>query len=271
MTINKPNTQSGDILLEVALGTVAGYKALNKFGHALDADNGIPTDIWDGADGTISTDLWVAPTAARIHALVSSDADDTAAGTGMRTVKVYGLAAWSDTVETIETVTLNGTGAVNTVSPYVIIYRMIGQTFGASGANEGVVKATAATDNTITAAIAVGNSQTQMAIFGVPTSSRLVILHMHMDILGRSAVTAATGSLIVELDPGSGTSGIRVVREWNVQPVARYDAEIRPPLCIPGPALVKMQVLSDADGASVTGTFDGIVAESANIDAGNTS
>jgi hypothetical protein len=65
---------SRDFALEVALGKVTGYAPINKFGFALDADSGVPTDIWDGADGTTSTDVWEPPTQARTHDIASTSA-----------------------------------------------------------------------------------------------------------------------------------------------------------------------------------------------------
>ena len=95
-----------DFGLEVSLGNVPDYLGVFKFGQALDCDSGVPTDVWDGADGTTSTDLWVPPTTARLHDLVSSSAsDDNAAGVGMRQVQVFGLTSWS-TEEVSEVVDL---------------------------------------------------------------------------------------------------------------------------------------------------------------------
>ena len=105
-----------DFSAEVALGNVSGWDHINKFGEALDADLSVDTDIWDGADGTTSTDVWVAPTTARTHDITSTSANDDGEGTpltGARTVEVYGLTAWN-TAEVSETVTLNGTANVAT-------------------------------------------------------------------------------------------------------------------------------------------------------------
>ena len=49
-----------------------------------------------------------------------------------------------------------------------MIYRMIIVTAGAGGVNAGNVKATADTDNSITAQINIGNNQTGMAIYQIP-------------------------------------------------------------------------------------------------------
>lgn len=260
MTINKPNTQNGDFLLEAALGNVANYTALNKYGKALDADSGVLTDIWDGADGVTSTDIWVAPTVARVHAIVSTSAedDDAADGDGMRTVMIHGLTSWADTRETRETVALDGTTPVNTVNSYVIIYRMMGMTFGVTKNNEGIVKATAATDNTITAMIQIGNGQTLMAIFGVPAQSRFALFHMHMDMIGNPSATAL-GILLVETTVDQATSGERINREWNVIPGSRYDADYLIPIIIDGPAIVRLRCKTDAANIVMTGCFDGLI------------
>jgi hypothetical protein len=261
MIINKPSTKSGDFVLEVALGNVANYHAVNKFGHAPDCDSGVATDVWDGADGITSTDIWAAPTAARVHALVSSSAedDDAADGDGMRTIMVHGLTSWADTEETTEIIALDGATPVNTVNSYVIIYRMMGMSFGPSATNEGIIKATAATDSTVTAVIQIGNGQTLMAIFGIPSGTRFAVYHMACDMIANASADAL-GRLIVETMVDSATSGERTQREWNFRRDSRYDATIRPPLTIAGPAILKLQVVTDAASVACTGTFDGILA-----------
>lgn len=259
--ILKPDTRSGDFLLEVALGNVSDYHAVNKFGHAPDCDSGEATDIWDGADGLTGTDIWVAPTAARIHAIVSSSAedDDAADGDGMRTIMIFGLTSWADTEETVETVALDGATPVNTANSYVIIYRMMGMTFGASATNEGIIKATAAVDSTVTAVVQIGVGQTLMAILGIPAQKLFTIYHIGTDMLANASADAL-GRLIAETGVDSATSGERTQREWNFRRDSRYDVTIRPPLTIAGPAIIKLQVVTDTVNVACTGTFDGIMA-----------
>ena len=261
MTILKPDTRHGDFFLEVSLGNVAGYHAVNKFGEALDCDTDVPTDVWDGADGLTSTDVWVAPTVARIHALVSTGAEDdfAADGDGMRTVMIFGLTSWADTEETRETIELDGAVPVNTVNSYVIIHRMMGMQFGASGTNEGLIKATAAVDNTVTAAIQIANGQTLMAIYGVPAKRRLAISLLQADLLSNPSANA-TARLIVETEVDKATSGERIIRSWNFLRNSPYSAPINPPLMIAGPAIVKVQVVSDTVNVACAATFDGILA-----------
>lgn len=56
----------------------AGGFPVNKFGKSTNVDSGVETDLWD----LTSQAIWLAPTAAKIHAIVSADATDiTGVGT----------------------------------------------------------------------------------------------------------------------------------------------------------------------------------------------
>ena len=250
-----------EFYLEAARGNIAGVYTVNKFGEATDCDDGIDTDIWDGADGTTSTDVWVQPTTARIHDITSTDVDDTSAGTGMRTVRIYGLTDW-DTAETSEDVTLNGTSNVATSNSYVIIHRMKGLTFGSTGSNEGIITATAQTDATVTAAIQAGEGQTLMAIYGIPSTQKIYLLQLGMAVLKRSGLDASMdATLLVKEHADLSTSGFitkerlqgatdsPVLRVWGV------------PKLVTGPAIIKVQVNANANDVDVTASFDAVVVD----------
>ena len=264
MIVNKPHAP-GDFHLEVALGNISGYKSVNKFGEAPDCDTGVTTDLWDGADGVTSTDAWVRPTAARIHQLSSASANDTGAGaggTGARTIKVYGLTAWTDTAETIETLTLLGATDVPTANAYVIIYRMHVVTAGILETNDGIITAVADTDSTITAMIRVNFGQTLMAIYGIPTGQSLAIESLHTGMLANSSANSE-GRLVVITDP-AGEAAQRTLRTWAFRRDSRYIVNIDPPLVIRGPAILKIQVITDAVNVVCVGDFDAVQAPNDN-------
>jgi hypothetical protein len=164
-------------------------------GLNFDVDAGTET-IWSGGG------VWVPPTAARIHAIVSTDADDdgSPAGAGARTVLVTGVKSG---VRVSETVTLNGTGSVNTASAYEHITELRVLTVGASGFNEGLITATAATDSTVSAAI----GEDLAATTGLNVSSGCFAyaallgeqLHLRGVTVSANALGAATVSLEVYL------------------------------------------------------------------------
>lgn len=156
---------STDFGLEVAKGRIAGHSHINKFGNNTDIDTTTdPEDLWSQGG------LWVPPTTARIHDIVSADAADDGApvGTGARTIRVIGLD--SSFNEAQEDIIMNGTSNVATIIAYTRIYRMYLLTAGSGETNAGAITATAQTDATVTASIAAGAGQTLMAVYTVPTA-----------------------------------------------------------------------------------------------------
>jgi hypothetical protein len=90
--------------LQVARGQIDRHKIVHVFGHNPDVDTNGQETIW--TYGGILTH----PSTALQMKVSSNNANDTAAGTGARTVIVYGLDANFDEVQ--EVVTLNGQTAV---------------------------------------------------------------------------------------------------------------------------------------------------------------
>lgn len=116
-----------------AEGKFADRFYLHKFGRNPDIDSaGVPADIWDGQG--IYTGF---PSDLETLDVFSSSGNDSAAGTGMRTLRIFGLDTNYDLQE--EDIVLNGVTSVTTVNTYRRVYRVIGLTAGTSGSNEGVV------------------------------------------------------------------------------------------------------------------------------------
>lgn len=258
MAIYKPRA-GGDFHLEAALGHVSNYRTVNKFGVAPDADTVI-TDLWDGADGVTSTDVWVAPTQARLHDIASTDAADAVAGTGAQTVQIFGLTAWDAAQETTEVVSLVSAGDAETVNAYVIIYRMKVIRFGSGRANAGKITATAQTDSTITAIIHIGNGQTLMAIYAIPSTKRFAVEFLHAYVKANSSAIVQ-GSLLVAENADATDPGFVVKRQWEFRRDDRLDLTLDPPMVFEGPCIIKMQVLSDTINVVVGGDFDGFIVD----------
>ena len=85
----------GDSALWAATGRVSGCACVNMFGRATNVDSGVATDLHDGANATTDLDVLVIPTAARVHAIVSTDATDV---TGIGTLTLTGQPADTQTV-----------------------------------------------------------------------------------------------------------------------------------------------------------------------------
>lgn len=174
--------------LEVAKGNVTKHSLITKFGHNLDVDTGsVPEDVWNYGGA------FVAPTTARVHAIVSSSANDTSAGTGCRTVLIYGING--SYARVTETVTMNGTTPVNTVNSYLHIHLMQIQTVGSVGWNVGDITATAATDATVTCKIDATDGQSESAIYLVPTGYKAYIMRVRARMNNSTANSSANVGL----------------------------------------------------------------------------
>ena len=244
-------------LLLLGVCVTANAQSVNKFGRSTDVDSGVATDIWDRANPTVTVGqqpIWLAPTAARIHAIVSnSTSDDGDPGAG--SIRVFGLQTW-DSDETSEDVTLNGTTPVNTTKSYVIIHRMYQLT--GVGLNVGYIKATAASDATITAQINPLEGQTQMAIYGVP-STKVAYMTSFYGSVERDSPTGAelTMKLLYTMDIETAPTLF-----LTKQTIGATDTG--PPFSMPfhpyksfrGPGIIKIQASSDNADTFVDAGFN---------------
>lgn len=216
--------------LEVAKGNVSKHSLITKFGHNPTVNTGTtPEDIWNYGGA------YVAPTTARVHAIVSDSANDTSAGTGARTVLIIGIN--DSYARTTETVTMNGTTPVNTVNSYLHIHLMQVQAVGSGGVNAGNITATAATDATVTCSIDATHGQSESAVYLVPSGYTAYIMRVRARMNNSTANSAAvvglytipfgislqlktqiavnnTGSSFVELDYTSSAPFIVPEKSW---------------------------------------------------------
>lgn len=143
--------------LQVARNQIMGHSSFSVFGYNPDVDTA-EESVWpDG--GTIPH-----PTTASVLDIVSTSTNDDSAGTGARTVFISGLDGDYNVVS--ETVTLDGTTAVETVNEYLYINQFYVATVGSGGANAGEI--TAKLSTTLYDLIAVGYNQRTTAHYCVP-------------------------------------------------------------------------------------------------------
>lgn len=149
-------------LLEIAQGNIPGVSKVHKFGYNADVDTAATEDVWEGG-GTVP--LYTSNQSLEI---VSSDANDTSAGTGARTITVVtqNLAG----TETEQTATMNGTTAVALGTTGVVAYRAWVATSGTGNTNAGTITVRLASAGATVATIAAGNGQTLIAYYRVPVS-----------------------------------------------------------------------------------------------------
>ena len=146
------------------------YYWINKFGRNPDVDSGNTADVWDyGGTGNAPDYPW--PTAAAETTIVSDSVNDTAAGTGARTVHVQGVDADYKILE--ETATLNGTSAVTLAGQFLRIFRARVATAGSGETNAGNVDVKHGA--TVLARITAGYGQTLMALYTTPAKRAMYL------------------------------------------------------------------------------------------------
>jgi hypothetical protein len=241
--------------LGVMLGRFEGMSGVVKFGHAPDGIQTSPTDVWDRADAAVTQQIWLPPTAPRIHQLSSTDADDTAAGAGAQTVRVFGLADWNSP-ETFQDVPMNGLGNAPT-TPLVMINRMF--VVGPNN-NQGTITATADTDGTITSVILPGNGQTQQAIIGWPSGKALAVLKVYGSVIRPAAAVNVEVDMLYAPTPDTGAWYRQVHHDALVSSgTSSHLHEFGLPKVLPGPGILKLQCIASALDTNVGAGFDAIV------------
>ena len=245
-----------DFELELAEGNIPGYYAVNKFGRATDVDS-IATDIFDRANTTDNQKTHILPTQARTHTIKSTSANDTLLGTGAKTLKIYGLVDW-DSKEVSEIIEMNGVTTISTQNQYVIIHRIKVLTKGSLNVSAGVITATADVDLTVTAQVNIGEGQTQMAIYGIPSTQTAFVKKYYMSAIKGSTSLALECTLLVNPEPQNELTNFLTKNTNGIvtEGTSFLPREFSPPMKVDGPAIIKLQGNSSVANTDVSGGFD---------------
>lgn len=152
---------------EVALGRRQGATTWNIFGFNGDVDIG--TEVV-GAQGGTFTFLTTASTLTFVSS--STDDDGSPAGTGAKSLVVYGIDA--DRKSVIEVVTLDGTTPVVTSTTWLGVNRAAIYLAGSTFNNVGNITITATTGGSVQAYIPAGKGASQQLIFFTQADHQLL-------------------------------------------------------------------------------------------------
>lgn len=179
--------------LQISRGQIEGHRSITVFGYNPDVDTS-EVVVWpDGASVGIQHP-------AATLTVSSSSTDDTSAGTGARTVILYGLD--DDHNEISETVTLNGQTEVETTNSYTHINSMTVATVGSGGKNAGVVyvgsgTVTAGVPAVIFNLISTGYNNSTTAAYTIPAGYTGYIVNGGIGCGQPSGSSGVTGKLVV--------------------------------------------------------------------------
>lgn len=162
-----------DFALDTAFNLIPGYTRVASLGNNPDIDVA-PEDIW--SDGGLYP--WMS--AATSLEIVSSSANDTAAGTGARTVRIEGLDGAFAAVN--QTVTLNGTTPVAIPTQLMRINRAVMITGGSAMTNAGNITIRDSGGGTTRAVLPAGFGITRQSQYTTPLGFTLQVVSMVFSI-----------------------------------------------------------------------------------------
>lgn len=234
---------SRDFELEVGKGNVANHRPVYKFGWNFAV--GGAEDIWSAGGGYTG----FITTASQMD-VSSASANDTSAGTGARTIRIFGLN--SSFRHDYEDITLNGTNTVTTTKSFFRIYRAFVLTSGSGQKNAGVITIQDASAN-VTAEIPVNASQTQMMIYAVEDGAKLFFDRFYATVDGTKTVTL---EIKIRTNIDTTTPTTRIV--YTKQAANAIDTSFEYASFVEGPADVWVAASAPSASASVTAIGIGI-------------
>jgi hypothetical protein len=181
--------------LAISSGNVQGQTNVNKFGNAPDFDTGDgEVDIWDGANDSGANQMtYQFSTTADIDSISSSSASDTV------DIEVQGLDSNYDLVN--QTITLSGQTRVALTTDLIRVFRMknVGNTDLVGNlycyVNTAITSGVPDDSTKIRAVISIGNNQTEMALYTVPSGKTAYIRELYASTAGGSR----TSNYIIKL------------------------------------------------------------------------
>jgi len=200
--------------LQVAQGQIAYHEHVYKFGQNAVVGNSIET-IWQQGG------LYSYPPSATTMTVSSSNANDTSAGTGARTVQIVGLDG--DYNEISETIILNGQTAVTTTNSFLRVNRGIVLTAGSGGVNAGIIYVGTGTvtlgvpANIYTTINGDGTNQSLQSFWTVPANYNAYIYQTNISTGNTSNTPAVLKTLLVARPYGGvfNTKEIIVLTDGN--------------------------------------------------------
>lgn len=182
-----------DFLLDIGFGAIAGYSVVNVLGHNADID--AAEDIWPGGGDY----PWM--TGATSLEVVSTSANDAAAGTGARTIYVTLLDA--NYVQSSVTVTMNGITPVAIAGTWFRINGAFVLSGGSGGVNAGDISIRNAGGGTTRCLVTAGDGIAKQSQYTVPAGYSLALRSFLYCINRPSTVRDATISGYIKTIAGA--------------------------------------------------------------------
>lgn len=231
--------------IDIAAGLYNGYEIINKFGRNPDVDGA--ADIWGGS----STYSGFPTGSAEKLSIFSSDASDTSAGLGARTIRIFGLN--NDYYPQTEDISLNGTSPVTSSLFYRRMHRAYALTSGNNDTNIGsiTIRHNTTTAN-VFAILPSGSGQTEVAAYTIPRGYTGYLKSYHASLLDTNDNSA---TLVLWTRPSG--SAVRIRQYFSINRSARAYVTIYGGIELEEMTDLKIRCIEVANNnARITATFD---------------
>lgn len=180
------NLDVGNFYLKVAKGEVSGHKLKSKFGRNPTVGTSGFDTIWNGGGSYTGFDA----TGAEIVTIVSSSADDNSTGTGLRTIRIFGLD--TNYLEQTEDINLSGIIEVNTTLSYIRLDTVKGLEAGTGKVNAGdITIRQSVTTAVIFAVVPAGYNSSMIAAYTIPAGKTGYLISQSAGISNKQAAAVA--------------------------------------------------------------------------------
>ena len=230
--------------LQVARGQISFHQSVFQFGQA-------PT-VTSQQTAWVGSGVYAFPASATIMKVSSSSANDAAAGTGARTVRVVGLDASYNVIS--EIVSLNGQTSVNTLGTYLRINDFYVLTAGSGNTAAGTLyvgtgSVTSGVPATVYSQIQTAYNAQSQAVYTVPAGYTAYVSSYTFTSNCATANVIQSGFLFVYYG-GSAVPTIEATARFNAG--AFFDRHFDYPLAIPEKSDLDMRAVS-ATSSQMTG------------------
>lgn len=239
--------------LEVARAKVSGAAIVRVIGHNLDVDTGTAEDVWDEGG-----DLNFLTVAATLEA-ISTDTNDTSAGSGAQKVKVSGLDASFNEIS--EVITMAGTSASSATSASFIRVNKFGTeevgTYGTMNAGDITLRVSSA--GSTQAKITADRGRAMSSLYTIPNAK---VGYLASFAVGAQAAKPAAFRLMCRVkadDVSSPFTGVTIVMRMyhGVEAVVIQDLSV--PQRIPSKSDIWVRCEVDANNTKISSAFELII------------
>lgn len=231
-----------DFYLAIAKGQIDKHATINK-SSIMTPGLASNEDVWFNG-GALAVKVYL--TAAETMDVVSDDTDDTSAGTGARTVQIYGLDANYEPIN--ETVTMNGTTTVVTAKSYLRLNRGIVRTAGSSNINEGSISIAGTTSGNLQLFVSALHGQDLGSHFTIPADKVGIMTSLFV-----SATSIASGgaNITLVLRPESAAEKVKLYTGLSDGETTSYNPQLKSPIIINEKTDIKFQKPGSSIGSFI--------------------